>query len=220
MDDGQRRLGLRRLQLRRREIRVGLRQGGIDPDQHRQQRAALDEATDDGFRHLSDARQIAHQPLPAIEPRQRLHPRRGQPRRHRAAGAIFHDLARRQERHRWPDHADDPGERTEIIIRHPFAQPSHRGRQGRNIEHRRQRAKALCLDFAAFQPAGIPHHPGDGARTERHGYRHARRSHHPRRHGIIERPQPMLENDDTDRHDITHARHVMRVCPSRQGRGE
>ncbi len=195
-DQLRRRLALRRLQRRRVVRRVGLREGIVERDPDRLDRAHLHESADDIVRDSGDKGEFAHQSLPFADPLQRLLPRFGQPLGQPSGRAIFGDgppaleRAGRGERH--PQHG---GDRREIIIRRPFDQPPQRLRQWWHVISVEKRAETIVAHFLGRQPVRFPDHAEHLPRPERRDDDRARLHLHTLRHPVIERPQSGIKED-------------------------
>ena len=190
--------GLRGFQRRRREIRVGDRRCG-DAGRYRGQRAGLYQPANDRFRYAGDAGEVADTALPVGEAFQRLRAFGRKPGGRCACKPIFGDLAIAEEGHRGPDHADDTRQWRKVIVRHPFAQAAQRRGDGGNVDARADGTQAFRDRPRGPAAARHPRQtPVMVRRAERHTDSVAGGEREARRHGIVERAQPVLEDDDAD----------------------
>ncbi len=198
LDEDVRRRALGQLQLGRIVIRVGEREGVVDRDFDRLDRARLDEAPDHPVRDPRRDRQLAHQPLPLADPLQRLGARGGQPFGDEAGQAIFGDRPPAlQGAGRSQGHAQHRGERGEVVIGGPLDQPPERLGERRQVVGGDERPEAIVADRLGFEPVLLPDHAGQLPRAERSEHDRARADLHALRHAIVERPDRGIEQEDS-----------------------
>jgi hypothetical protein len=193
-----RRRALGQLQLGRRMIGVGEREGVVHRDLHGLDRSGLAQPADHAVRDSGDIGQLAHQPLALADPFQRLSPLGRQPLGHEAGGPIFRDGAPALQRTgRGERHAQHRGQRGEIIIGGPLDQPPKGFGQRRQVVGLEQGPKAVVADRFRLEPVLLPHHPRHLPRPERREHDRPGRHLHPVRNAVIERPESGVEKEDS-----------------------
>jgi hypothetical protein len=198
LDEDVRRRALRKLQLGRRMVRVGEREGIVHRDLSRLDRSGLDQSADHPVRNPGGDRKLAHQALALADPLQRLSPLGGQALGNEAGGSIFGDRPTALERaRRGQCHSQHRGERGEIIIRGPFDQPPQRCSERREVVGLEQRPKAIVAHRFGIEPILLPHHARQLPRPERSEHDRPGSHRHALRHPIVERPQGGIEQEDS-----------------------
>jgi hypothetical protein len=181
------------------EFGVRSREGIVDRDLDRLDRAHLDQPADHPVRNAGDQGELADQPLARADPLERLRALRRQPAGDLAGRAIFGDAAPALQRPgRRQRHAQDRGDWRQIIIGGPFDQPAKRRGQRRRIIGVEQGAEAVVADLLGRQPLRLPDRAQHLARAERRDHDRTGPYIHAVGHAIVERPQSGVEQDDAD----------------------
>ena len=174
----------------------GQRTVGID--QHRLERAGVDQPAHHRVADLGNGGEFADGALAALDCRERFLALRRQPLGRAAGRRIFGELARPVERRRRRQHhPQHRGQWREVIIGRPLAQPPQLRGDRRHVEHAGQRPQPVVADLLGRQPLGVPRDPDQLPRPKRRDDDRAGLDLHVRGHAIIERAQRRVQGDNS-----------------------
>ncbi len=186
------------IEVGRREIWVGAGERPVGIDRHGFQRAGIDQAAHDAVADLGVAGELADRALAPVDRGKRLLALRREAFGNEPGRPILGELPRPVERgRRGQHHPQHRGERAQVIIRGPFAQPPERRGDRRDAHDAGERAQPAVRHFGRRQPLRLPRHAEQLARAERRDHDRAGLDMHVLGHPVIERPERGIQGDDT-----------------------